>query len=200
MEINFSSFSSPIGNVYVAKSAKGICRISFPHDSEEDFLRPFIRDITSRVEKTNGSIKIQRNDLFLKPETDVLKKYFQGKTVSFDFPLDLDQGTPFQQKVWEKLREIPYGECRSYKWVAKEIGQPLATRAVGMANNKNPVPPVIPCHRIIGSDGSLVGYAFGISVKKQLLEMERHTVHNCNILTGSSTLSPPHGASDESGG
>ncbi|TVL99046.1 MAG: hypothetical protein CV087_19635 [Candidatus Brocadia sp. WS118] len=178
----FSGFSSPIGDVYVAKSAKGIRRVSFPHLTEEDFLHPFLQGISSRSKDTGVSIEIQRNDSFLMAETNVLKEYFYGKQVSFNFPLDLDQGTPFQKKVWKKLMEIPYGACRSYKWVAEEIGQPLASRAVGMANNKNPVPPIIPCHRVIGSDGSLTGYASGISVKKQLLEMECHTVQACGFL------------------
>ena len=110
-------------------------------------------------------INIQRNDLLLKYEVDLLKAYFQGEQVDFDFPLDLSSGTPFQIMVWEKLREIPYGECRSYKWVAEQIGNPRAARAVGMANNKNPLPPVIPCHRVIGSNGSLTGYASGLHVK-----------------------------------
>ena len=188
--IYFSSFSSPVGEVYVVKSAKGICRISFPHKGEEDFLRSFFQCISSRAKKARASIKIQRNDSFLKAETAILKEYFHSRQVSFNFPLDLDQGTPFQKKVWKKLMEIPYGVCRSYKWVAKEIGQPLASRAVGMANNKNPVPPIVPCHRVIGSDGSLTGYASGISVKKQLLEMECHTIHGCSISIDDSTSVP----------
>ena len=171
-----------MGYVFVAKSAKGICRISFPHSTEKDFPDPFLKCIFSRP-KDNGGIEIQRNDSFLKSEIEVLQAYFHGKPVSFHFPLDLDQGTPFQQKVWNKLKEIPYGEYRSYKWVAKEIGQPLASRAVGMANNKNPLPPVIPCHRVIGSDGSLTGYAFGIAVKKELLEMECCTVHGRHFIS-----------------
>jgi len=121
----------------------------------------------------NIRINIQRNDSLLKYEIDLLKAYFQGKQVDFDFPLDLSGGTPFQILVWNKLREIPYGECRSYAWVAKQVGNPRAVRAVGMANNKNPLPPVIPCHRVIGSDGSLTGYASGLHVKKYLLEMEK---------------------------
>lgn len=158
--------------MYVAKSAKGICRISFPHTAEENLPHPF-----SCLKLTGSKVKILRNDLLLKSETDVLKEYFQGKQVHFNFTLDLDQGTLFQKKVWEKLMEIPYGECRSYKWVAEQIGRPLAARAVGMANNKNPLPPVIPCHRVIGSDGSLTGYASGIHIKKQLLELEGKAVH-----------------------
>ena len=118
-------------------------------------------------------INIQRNDSLLKYEMNLLKAYFQGKQVDFDFPLDLGSGTPFQIMVWNKLREIPYGECRSYAWVAEQIGNPCAVRAVGMANNKNPLPPVIPCHRVIGSNGSLTGYASGLHIKKYLLEMEK---------------------------
>ncbi len=78
--------------------------------------------------------------------------------------------------------EIPYGECRSYKWVAEQIGQPRAARAVGMANNKNLLAPVIPCHRVIGSNGALTGYASGIHIKRQLLEMEYNAVHGGSSL------------------
>lgn len=167
-----------MGYVFIAKSARGICRISFPHSTDKDFPDPFLKCVFSRSIDTAGSIKIQRDDSLLKSEIEVLQAYFHGKRVSFhNFPLDLDQGTPFQKRVWKKLMEIPYGECRSYKWVAKEIGQPSASRAVGMANNKNPLPPVVPCHRVIGSQGSLTGYAFGLPVKKELLEMESRSVH-----------------------
>ena len=176
--IYFSSFSTSIGHVYVAKNAKGVCRISFPHTAEEDFPHPF-PCLKHPGKSLKGTVtEVIRDDSLLKSEIDVLKEYFRGKQVHFDFPLDIDRGTPFQKKVWAKLMEIPYGECRSYKWIAEQIGHPLAARAVGMANNKNPLPPVIPCHRVIGSDGSLTGYAFGIHVKKQLLEMEYHTVND----------------------
>jgi len=127
----------------------------------------------SRSVYGNTRLNIQRNDSLLKHEIDLLKAYFKGKQVDFDFPLDLSSGTTFQKTVWEKLREIPYGECRSYAWVAEQIGNPRAARAVGMANNKNPLPPVIPCHRVIGSDGSLTGYASGLYIKQYLLEMEK---------------------------
>ena len=164
--------------MYVAKSAKGVCRISFPHNGEENFPRPFPCLKLTGTSLKGTSVKIQRNDSLLKSEIDVLKDYFRGKQVHFNFPLDLDQGTMFQKKVWGKLMEIPYGECRSYKWVAEQIGHPQAARAVGLANNKNPLPPVIPCHRVIGSDGSLTGYASGVHIKKQLLEMEYNAVNS----------------------
>ena len=169
----FSSFLAPLGHVYIAKSACGICQISFPYPTEKDIVHLIQNNKLSRSVHGRTRINIQRNDSFLKYEMNLLKTYFNGKQVDFDFPLDLSSGTPFQIMVWNKLKEIPYGECRSYKWVAEEIGNPRAARAVGMANNKNPLPPVIPCHRVIGSDGSLTGYASGLHVKKYLLEMEK---------------------------
>ncbi|MDN3512582.1 MAG: methylated-DNA--[protein]-cysteine S-methyltransferase [Candidatus Jettenia sp. CY-1] len=163
----FSSFQASVGHVYIAKSIRGVCRISFPCSTEEEFLYPFLK---------NPSAKIQRNNPILTYEIAILREYFEGKQVTFDFVLDVSRGTVFQRKVWSKLQEIPYGQCQSYKWVAEQIGSPKAARAVGLANNKNPLPPVIPCHRVIGSNGSLTGYAAGLHIKKQLLEMEYNAV------------------------
>ena len=101
-----------------------------------------------------------------------LDEYFQGKRKNFDIPLRT-HGTPFQEKVWVALRAIPYGEVRSYKEVAEAIGHPKAYRAVGMANNANPIFIIVPCHRVIGSDGSLTGYGGGLPMKKALLALER---------------------------
>ena len=202
--------------MYIAKSAHGICQISFPYSTEKDIVRLIQNKVTvhpllylphqgggiqgdneyspplvggvrgggellqnnklSRPVHGRTRINIQRNDSLLKHEIDLLQAYFKGKQVDFDFPLDLSSGTTFQKRVWEKLRKIPYGECRSYGWVAEQIGNPHSARAVGMANNKNPLPPVIPCHRVIGSDGTLTGYASGLHIKKYLLEMEYNTI------------------------
>ena len=101
-----------------------------------------------------------------------LDEYFKGTRKTFDFPYQL-HGTPFQETVWAALREIPYGETRSYKDIAEAIGCPRAFRAVGMANHANPIFIAIPCHRVIGADGSLVGYGGGLGMKKLLLELER---------------------------
>ena len=101
-----------------------------------------------------------------------LEEYFVGKRQTFDFPYEV-RGTAFQLKVWEALRQIPYGEIRSYKDIAVAVGSPKASRAVGMANNKNPILLVVPCHRVIGADGRLVGYGAGLEMKESLLEMER---------------------------
>lgn len=101
-----------------------------------------------------------------------LDEYFEGKRKTFDIPLRT-HGTAFQEKVWAALRAIPYGEVRSYKEVAEAIGHPKAYRAVGMANNANPIFIIVPCHRVIGSDGSLTGYGGGLPMKKALLSLER---------------------------
>jgi methylated-DNA-[protein]-cysteine S-methyltransferase len=101
-----------------------------------------------------------------------LQAYFEGVKISFPDKLDLSNSTPFQTKVWEAARLIPHGETRSYRWVAEQIGKPGATRAVGQALGKNPLPIIIPCHRVIASDGSLGGYSGGREMKRHLLQLE----------------------------
>ena len=104
-----------------------------------------------------------------------LDEYFQGKRTTFSLPFKLT-GTLFQLAVWKELQNIPYGKTTSYKEIAQKIDKPKAYRAVGMANNKNPLPIIIPCHRVIGSNGKLIGYAGGLKLKNYLLELEKsHT-------------------------
>lgn len=104
-----------------------------------------------------------------------LDEYFQGKRTTFSLPFKLT-GTLFQLAVWKELQNIPYGKTTSYKEIAQKINKPKAYRAVGMANNKNPLPIIIPCHRVIGSNGKLIGYAGGLKLKNYLLELEKsHT-------------------------
>lgn len=104
-----------------------------------------------------------------------LDEYFQRKRTTFSLPFKLT-GTPFQLAVWKELQNIPYGQTTSYKEIAQKINKPKAYRAVGMANNKNPLPIIIPCHRVIGSNGKLIGYAGGLKLKNYLLELEKsHT-------------------------
>lgn len=104
-----------------------------------------------------------------------LDEYFQGKRTTFSLPFKLT-GTPFQLAVWKELQNIPYGQTTTYKEIAQKINKPKACRAVGMANNKNPLPIIIPCHRVIGSNGKLIGYAGGLNLKNYLLELEQsHT-------------------------
>ena len=100
-----------------------------------------------------------------------LAEYFEGRRRDFDLPL-APAGTQFQREVWAALREIPYGQTRTYGQIACAVGRPRACRAVGMANNRNPLPIVVPCHRVVGASGALVGYAGGLEVKRQLLMLE----------------------------
>lgn len=110
-----------------------------------------------------------------------LTEYFAGTRQTFDLPL-APAGTDFQKKVWAALCTIPYGETRSYKEIALQINNPKGCRAVGMANNRNPIMLIIPCHRVIGSNGSLVGYAGGLDVKEWLLTHEKSNSQNTNLL------------------
>ena len=105
---------------------------------------------------------------------DQLERYWSGELTEFDVPIDLD-GTPFQVRVWNALRDIPYGETISYRTLAERIGNPKACRAVGAANGRNPISIIVPCHRVIGSSGALVGYGWGVDRKKQLLALEQRT-------------------------
>lgn len=121
--------------------------------------------------KVDTNDNIEETDL-IKECFKQLKEYFDGNRIKFDLPLDA-RGTEFQKKVWNELLNIPYGETKSYKDIAISIGNEKAYRAIGMANNKNPIPIIIPCHRVIGSNGKLVGYAGGLNVKEKLLNIEK---------------------------
>lgn len=116
-----------------------------------------------------------------------LTAYFAGELTDFDLPLNL-QGTPFQRRVWEALQEIPYGETVSYGQLAVEIGNPSASRAVGLANGKNPVGIIVPCHRVVGSTGNLTGYGGGIDRKRRLLDFENRVRADSGAAASTTTL------------
>ncbi|MEE8328834.1 MAG: methylated-DNA--[protein]-cysteine S-methyltransferase [Thermodesulfovibrionia bacterium] len=107
-----------------------------------------------------------------------LKDFFRGDDRGFSQRIKFLKGTDFEKKIWSCLKDIPFGETRTYKWIAEKIGNPSATRAVGRALSKNPVPIVLPCHRIIESNGSIGGYSSGIKIKRKLLEMEYYSEAN----------------------
>jgi len=115
-----------------------------------------------------------RNPDFFAPVKAQLSSYFNGTRTRFDLPL-APEGTAFQLKVWRALRNIPYGEVVSYKVIAETIGQPQAVRAVGGANGKNPIPIIVPCHRVIGCNGTLTGFGGGLDVKQRLIDHEKNT-------------------------
>ena len=149
-----------LGTIWVARTERGICRILFKGGKHR-----FLNRLPKGMEwKTDHSAFRQLNSKF--------KTYSLGNEVSFDEPLDLIDGTPFQQAVWRKMATIPWGEVRSYAWLARAIGKPRAFRAVGRACGTNPIPIVIPCHRIISQDGSIGGFTGGLEIKRKLLAIE----------------------------
>ncbi|MCD8071608.1 MAG: methylated-DNA--[protein]-cysteine S-methyltransferase [Alistipes sp.] len=132
----------------------------------------FITDVRFGSDADNEDFKATEETPILREAFAQLQQYLSGERYGFDLPVR-PSGTVFQEKVWECLCEIPYGQTRSYGEIARIIGKPEASRVVGMANNRNPIPIFVPCHRVIGSNGKLVGYAGGLQIKKKLLELER---------------------------
>lgn len=124
------------------------------------------------AQETLGARETEAAQEILEQAAREIGEYFEGKRRAFTVPTAA-AGTPFQQAVWNALKEISYGETRTYGEIARQIGHPRASRAVGQANNRNPLPIVVPCHRVIGTSGALTGYAGGLAVKERLLELER---------------------------
>lgn len=158
----YTNFNSPIGKIYIASTSRSISRISL-NTSEEDFLEEL---------KSQGFCKFEKTKEKFKNLLNCLDKYFGGTPVKMDFNVDLTDMTSFQRRVLMKVKGIPYGITKTYKKIAESIGNPNAARAVGQAISRNPVPLIIPCHRVVGSDGSLVGFGFGTPIKRSLLELE----------------------------
>jgi len=142
---------SPAGPLLLAASPKGLVALEFEARSRR----------APGVDSPDGLAQYVRQ----------LEEYFAGQRRRFDFPLDL-RGTDFQLSCWRALLDIPYGETRTYADIARAVGKPSAFRAVGMANNRNPIAIVVPCHRVIASDGTLCGYGGGLDLKRKLLELE----------------------------
>ncbi|RBW69380.1 methylated-DNA--[protein]-cysteine S-methyltransferase [Bacillus taeanensis] len=163
----YGEMESPLGPLTVVSTNEGICKLQF--GSVEETLP----SIKAWAKKHFLKIEVGNDETILQDVYSQLNEYFIGEREQFDIPIDL-YGTPFQQKVWNSLRSIEYAETNSYKEVAQAIGAPKAVRAIGSANNKNPVPIIIPCHRVIGSNGALVGYGGGLSKKEYLLQLEKN--------------------------
>jgi methylated-DNA-[protein]-cysteine S-methyltransferase len=160
----YDILESPIGAVYVGGSERGIHRVDFVNDTYEEtrFLE--------RLERDSGSVP-QEDPQAARAAIEQLREYFAGERSEFDLPL-APGGTAFQQRVWQALRTIPYGTTTSYGAIARAIGRPTASRAVGMANGRNPIGIVVPCHRVVGSTGALTGYGGGIERKEWLIAHE----------------------------
>lgn len=166
--LNYTMFSSPVGPLFLATSQQGLVALEFDQRLPgQQTIRPNPRDLRTESE----SVRFEESERELSSYTCELKEYFAGERREFSFPLDL-RGTDFQVACWRALLKIPYGETRSYADIARAVGRPQGFRAVGMANNRNPIAIVVPCHRVIASDGTLCGYGGGLDVKRKLLELE----------------------------
>lgn len=158
-----SILTSPVGDLTLVASDRGLVAVLWPDDDPARVRLPRLRDQGDHPVLVQAAIQ--------------LAGYFEGERQGFDLPLDF-RGTMFQQRVWSALLTIPFGETRSYGAIAQAIGQPTASRAVGAANGRNPLSIIAPCHRVIGGNGALTGFAGGMEAKRWLLDFERRTVAN----------------------
>ena len=156
----YSQMKSPIGQLWLAVSDNGVVMIEF--EGREFPPVKFDKNVSWVIsEQKTAALRKQ------------LQQYFDGHRTEFQLPLDPRKGTPFQKKCWDLVSKIPYGQTRSYQEIAKALKQPTAFRAVGGANGANPIPIIVPCHRVINADGHLGGYGGGLERKEQLLALER---------------------------
>lgn len=153
--------ATPLGELRLVTSPRGLAGIWFVHDQRH----------APSAERLSGWPMVERHPV-LDTAAEQIDAYFQGRRRHFDLPLDLAQGTPFQQQVWQALGDIPTGETTTYGALARRIGRPDAVRAVGAAVGRNPLSIVVPCHRVLGANGALTGYAGGLERKQALLLLE----------------------------
>jgi methylated-DNA-[protein]-cysteine S-methyltransferase len=157
VDVRYDVIDTPVGELLAAQTESGLCRIAFrPEGQDESLARTF-------------GVRVLRS-----PLDDVrreLDEYFEGKRTAFDLPIDL-RVAPFHEQVLHELATVPYGRTETYGGLARRVGRPRAARAIGTVMHSNPIPIVLPCHRIIGANGSLTGYGGGLHVKRRLLELE----------------------------
>ena len=166
--LHSTSFMSPVGPLFLAASQQGLVALEFDARLPgQQTIRPNPRDLRAE----NANIRFEESASAMQPYVRELEEYFAGGRKKFDFRLDM-RGTDFQIACWRALLDIPYGETRTYGDIARAVGRPQGFRAVGMANNRNPIAIVVPCHRVIASDGTLCGYGGGLDVKRTLLQLE----------------------------
>jgi len=159
---------SPLGELLLVSTSKGLCRVVFCEVSD----RRAARALSGMVQSDDTLLRA----VALRHAVAQLGEYFRGERRAFDLKLDLSAGTPFQQRVWQGTADIPFGEVRSYGELAAAIGAPGTARAVGQALGANPVPIVVPCHRVVSADGGLGGFALGLRIKRALLRLEGHAL------------------------
>jgi methylated-DNA-[protein]-cysteine S-methyltransferase len=160
VDVAYDLTDSPVGELLVAATDRGLCRIAYRPDAALDEL---VEDFGARVLRVPRRLDLVRREL---------DEYFEGTRRAFDLDLDLSPVAAFQRTALHELALVPYGEVTTYGALAAKVGKPSAARAIGGAMNRNPIPIVLPCHRVVGANGSLVGYAGGLDRKIQLLRLE----------------------------
>jgi O-6-methylguanine DNA methyltransferase len=170
--LHCTTFNSSVGPLFLAASGRGLVALEFDARLPgQQTIRMSPRDLRNEPRSNKHGFVFEESEQALRPYIAELEEYFVGNRRKFTFPLDL-RGTDFQLACWNALLAIPYGETRSYGDIARTVGKPTGFRAVGMANNRNPIAIVVPCHRVIASDGTLCGYGGGLDLKRKLLELE----------------------------
>lgn len=166
--LHCTTWSSDVGPLFLAASEQGLVALEFDQRLPgQQTIRPNPRDLRAEGKR----FRFEESEVELRSYIAELKEYFAGNRREFTFPLDI-RGTEFQLACWRALLDIPYGETRTYADVARAVGRPQGFRAVGMANNRNPIAIVVPCHRVIASDRTLCGYGGGLDIKRKLLQLE----------------------------
>jgi len=167
------TFATCWGYVGLAALERGLVRIVLPRKKEKDVVREIRNTVRESLDTDTALGSVAQAFEILDVAEGQIREYLAGKRRTFDLPLARPDATAFARAVWRACSEIPYGETRSYQWIARRIRRPKASRAVGTALGANPLPLVVPCHRVICSDGSLGGYGGGLELKRRLLVLER---------------------------
>jgi len=162
LDVAYDLVDSPLGALLVATTDRGVCRIEFDPEPDRD-LEPIAKQYGVKVLRAPRAVDAARREL---------DEYFDGRRTDFELPLDLRVEAPFRLRVMDELARVPYGQVTTYGALAARAGHPAAARAVGTFMNRNPVPIVLPCHRVVGANGSLVGYGGGLARKERLLQLE----------------------------
>ncbi len=166
LDVSYGVAETPIGELLVAVTDHGLCRISFDPEPDRE---------TEQLARAFGA-RVLRSPRTVDPVRRELDEYFEGRRRAFNVPVDLRGRSEFSQVVLQRLAQVPYGEVTTYGSLAARSGRPRAARAVGTIMNRNPIPIVLPCHRVVGSTGSLVGYGGGLARKRRLLDLEHAPV------------------------
>jgi methylated-DNA-[protein]-cysteine S-methyltransferase len=162
LDVAYDLVDTPVGPLLVAVTDRGVCRISFDPEPDRQ-VEGLARDFGTRVLRSTRPVDTARREL---------SEYFEGARETFDIPADVRVEAPFHRRVLAELARVPYGRTTTYGALAKQAGRPQAARAVGTVMNRNPIPIMLPCHRVVGANGSLVGYGGGLDRKEALLRLE----------------------------